>query len=107
MADLPVLGWYKKDLVFKSLPFPYMAVSHLCLHEASHGICNYPFKTQAQPAKRGVGATPCPAILLLAGAGKYWLPQADTEQHVWSHLVKVAIGTLSSNVSWEGQSVQE
>lgn len=31
----------------------------------------------------------------------------DAEQHFWSYLVKVAIGKLSSSVSWEGRSVQE
>ena len=50
----------------------------------------------------------CPAILLEQVLENVGFPGLSLSiEPFWSHLVKVAVGKLSFNVSWEGQSVQE
>lgn len=71
LADLPTLGWCKKDPISKGLPLLCIVVSHPCLYEEAFcGLYRYSFKTETEPTKRRVRAMACPAVLLRAGAGK-------------------------------------
>lgn len=66
-----------------------------------------PLRQETLQIKRGVRDVPYSTSPLRVNVGKVWFPTTNAEWHFWSHFVKVAIGKLSSGVSWEGGSVQK
>lgn len=108
LADLSVLHWCKRHLMFKSFLLPCMAVSHPCLHRFSMASAATPLRQRlCQPREEPELCSVQPSFFeqVLENAGFPGLTLSS--EHFWSHLVQVAVGKLSSNVSWEGQSVQE